>query len=331
MHRRLILLTLGFWLVSQGPLHAQAVVPDTTSADTAVVQDTVIQVPANAVFIERTNEIPAIRYYGTDWNNTNTRAAYSFDQNRTYVLPLDSAHFVFPAQEGAVISPYGPRSGRMHTGTDYKQQLGDPIYAAWDGVVRMAKNGYYGYGNIVVIRHENGLETFYAHLSKVMVGPNQVVKAGDQIGTAGRTGRASTVHLHFETRFLYQSLNSATIIDYDTRRPKTDTLVVEKGKFYNIETYRQKKSEVPLDIPITEAPVSDTSLLVPDTPGMEESKPLPPVKQQTASKPKVHIVRSGDTLYGIARRYHTTVDKLCKINNIKEDGILSLGQRIKLP
>ncbi|MBO4282024.1 MAG: peptidoglycan DD-metalloendopeptidase family protein [Bacteroidales bacterium] len=330
MHRRIILLTLG--LLAMFRPQAQVIVTDTLAAEPLAPADSLPPIPDSAVFIEKTGEIPAIRHYGTDWNNTNTRAAYSFDQSRTYVLPLDSAHFVFPAQAGAVISPYGPRSGRMHTGTDYKQKLGDPIYAAWDGVVRMAKNGYYGYGNIVVIRHANGLETYYAHLSKVMVRPNQKVKAGDQIGTAGRTGRATTEHLHFETRFLYQSFNSATIIDYASRRLATDTLMVVKGKFYTVEAYRQRSSTATLNIPITEAVESDSLLSsLQDSLSVPLAKPLPPVKQITTARPSVHVVRSGDTLYGIARRYHTTVAKLCQINHIKEDGILSLGQKIKLP
>lgn len=279
-------------------------------------------------------EIPAIRYYGTDWNTVNTRSTYCFDQTRTYVLPLDSAHFHAPASGGKVISPYGPRSGRMHTGTDYKQNYGDPIYAAWDGVVRMAKMGYYGYGGIVVVRHENGVETFYAHLSKICVRVNQKVKAGDVIGKAGRTGRATTEHLHFETRFLYQSFNPELIVDFAQGRLRTDTLIVRNGKFYNSETIRHHS----LGVPITEdtaqfVPDSALAATLSDTVSVPKSNPVKPkpVAAAPAKKQVYHTVRQGDTLYAIARKYHTSVAKLCSINHIDENGILSLGQKIKLP
>lgn len=287
---------------------------------------------AAIVYTLSTAEIPAREYYGTDWNTVNSRSTYCFDPTRTYVLPLDSAHFIFPAKGGAVISPYGPRSGRMHTGTDYKQNSGDPIYAAWDGVVRMAKMGYYGYGGLVIIRHPNGLETSYAHLSRIMVKVNQKVKAGDQIGKAGRTGRATTDHLHFETRFLYQSFNSATIVDYAAKKLCTDTLMVVKGKFYTAEAYRQRTAEV-LSIPITEDLTADSTLAECDSlqPTEVPVKPKPKVKPNPPKKPAVHVVKSGDTLYAIARRYNTTVAKICKLNGIDENGILSLGQKIKIP
>lgn len=284
------------------------------------------------------SEIPATIYYGSDWNTVNTRSTYCFDQTRTYILPLDSSNFTFPAKGGKVISPYGYRSGRMHTGTDYKQRLGDSVCSSWDGVVRMAKMGYYGYGGIVVVRHPNGLETFYSHLSKIKVSVNQKVKSGELIGLAGRTGRATTEHLHLETRFLYQSFNPALLIDFENGRMLTDTLVVHKGKFYTIESYRAKKNEPVLSIPITDTEVADDSLPVVDSSLTKvKIEELPPAStraknQQTASrKASYHIVRSGDTLYAIARRYHTTVAKLCEINHIKETSILSLGQKIKLP
>ena len=317
----MLLLLSGGFLWAQQPVGR-----DSLNTDTAVQGG---QTAFTPMFTISQDEIPARVYYGNDWNTVNTRAAYSFDPNRTYRLPLDSSRFFFPANGGAVISPYGPRSGRMHTGTDYKQNSGDPIYAAWDGVVRMAKTGYYGYGGIVVIRHENGLETFYAHLSKIMVKVNQKVKAGEQIGKAGRTGKATTDHLHFETRFLYQSFNPATIIDFTGKRLLTDTLMVVGGKFYTAEAYRQRATESSLDIPITESLEPDT--LDTDPANATPVKPKPKVKPEAPKTPAVHVVRQGDTLYGIARRYNTTVAKICKFNGIDEGAVLSLGQKIKIP
>ena len=312
-----------------GSLFAQTPVTeqDSMSAANSVVRDSSTAAPVSYTLSQE--EIPARAYYGNDWNTVNTRAAYSFDPNKTYVLPLDSAAFFFPAKGGAVISPYGPRSGRMHTGTDYKQNSGDPIFAAWDGVVRMAKTGYYGYGGIVVIRHDNGVETYYAHLSKILVKVNQKVKAGDVVGKAGRTGKATTDHLHFETRFLYQSFNPATIIDFSGKRLVTDTLMVVGGKFYTAEAWRQRSTGSALDIPITEALETDSTQA--DSAKVVPAKPKPKVKPEAPKTPAVHVVRQGDTLYGIARRYHTTVAKICRLNGIDEDAILSLGQKIKIP
>ena len=298
-----------------------------STADKKEVRDCAVSAPVS--FTISPEDIPARSYYGNDWNTTNTRSTYCFDPKATYVLPLDSQNFFFPAKGGAIISPYGPRSGRMHTGTDYKQNAGDSIFAAWDGVVRMAKTGYYGYGGIVVIRHANGVETFYAHLSKILVKVNQKVKAGELIGKAGRTGRATTDHLHFETRFLYQSFNPATIIDFTGHRLKSDTLMVVNGKFHTAEDYRMQSVKTALDIPITEALESDSATA--DSTRVIPEKPKPKVKPEAPKVPAVHVVRQGDTLYGIARRYHTSVSKICKLNGIDEDAILSLGQKIKIP
>ena len=354
----LIILSLNFIVASvqaQVPEDSTQLVPSGLELTDSLYLDSIFSLPLT---LDK-EDIPATIYYGSDWNTVNTRSTYCFDQTRTYFLPLDASNFVFPAKGGKVISPYGARGGRMHTGTDYKQRYGDSICTAWDGVVRMAKMGYYGYGGIVVVRHSNGVETFYAHLSKIKVRVNQKVKAGDLIGLAGRTGRATTEHLHMETRFLYQSFNPALIIDFERECLLTDTLVVDKGKFYTMEGYRTKKRQPAFSIPITEdttllggdsLPVVDDSvakvkdvLVSNDSTQANASTSDVQVKKQTSAKtnnsssasqtkkPACHVVKSGDTLYAIARKYHTTVAKLCEINHIKETSILSIGQKIKLP
>ncbi|MFI3289411.1 MAG: M23 family metallopeptidase [Rikenellaceae bacterium] len=123
--------------------------------------------------------------------------------------------FHYPA-DGHLTSDYGLRNGRMHTGVDIKANRGDDIFAAFDGVVRFAKY-YGGYGNTVVIRHYSGLETVYAHATKLLVKVNQEVKAGDVIAKAGRTGRATGDHLHFEVRVVGQTIDPKLILDTDKR------------------------------------------------------------------------------------------------------------------
>lgn len=276
------------------------------------------------------DNLPAQRFYTDIWSNENTRTSYIFEKTSTYVLPIETEHtgtFVFPCN-GNVISYYGTRNGRLHTGMDIKQNLGDSVVSVWDGVVRMARMGYYGYGGTIIIRHDNGIETMYAHLSKISVLPNQRVKAGQLIGKAGRTGRASTEHLHFETRFLYEHFNPKIIIDFDTKQLICDTLIVKNGTFYAAKDLRKEEEKKLTQVTLSEslAPITTDST----------HKILSETKQETkmptsVPKPKYYVVKKGDTLTQIAKKNHTSVKKLCEINHIKETSILSLGQKIKLP
>ena len=146
----------------------------------------------------------------------------------------------------------------------------------------------------------------------------------------------TTQNYHYEDMMrlyeMYQEMdlvNPATIIDFSGKRLVTDTLMVVGGKFYTAEAWRQRSTESALDIPITEA--LDTDSTTADSAKVVPEKPKPKVKPEAPKTPAVHVVRQGDTLYGIARRYHTTVAKICKLNGIDEDAILSLGQKINIP
>lgn len=190
--------------------------------------------------------IPSDVLYHSNWNNKDVKLRNEglFDKNSKYTLPLikeEESPFVIPCN-GKVISPFGYRGRRVHSGTDIKLNLNDEVYCAFDGVVRMAKR-YSGYGNIVVVRHHNGLETLYGHLNKIKVKVNQKVKAGDVLGLGGRTGRATTTHLHFETRFLGDAFNSNKVIDYDNGKLLSDTLVITRNTF----SLRKKNSSVDED------------------------------------------------------------------------------------
>lgn len=155
-----------------------------------------------------------------------------------YRIPLDSipdstvidlSGYTIPVPlPGYVTSKFGPRRYRYHYGTDLKVQIGDTIVAAWDGQVRYTKYNPGGYGYYIVIRHPNGLETVYGHLSRILVVPNQFVKSGETIALGGSTGRSTGPHLHFETRFLGNPINSEAIFDYALRQARTDTYLVTK-------------------------------------------------------------------------------------------------------
>lgn len=153
---------------------------------------------------------------------------------------LPDSSFVFPLPGAKVISAYGSRGG--HTGDDIKTRANDTIRCVMDGIVRMAKH-YGGYGKVVVVRHYNGLETVYSHNSANLVEPGDTVRAGQPIGLTGRTGRATTEHLHFEVRIDGQHVNPRILFDMKTRKPLKRTLVCTKNGSYVKLTPKQTTSK----------------------------------------------------------------------------------------
>jgi murein DD-endopeptidase MepM/ murein hydrolase activator NlpD len=189
--------------------------------------------------------------------------------------------------KGVVTSRFGYRRHRFHYGIDIDLVTGDQVVSAFDGMVRVVRYDK-GYGNVVVIRNDNGLETVYAHLLRAMVDTNQVVKAGDVIGFGGNTGRSSGSHLHFEVRYLGAALNPESIIDFDTYKLIADTAFLTQSNFHYLHRIKADKNAT------------------------------------------YHIVRSGDNLSRIARRYGTSVNKLCYLNGINENSIIRIGQKLRV-
>lgn len=131
---------------------------------------------------------------------------------------------------GHVTSPFGARHGRMHYGLDLKLHHGDPVVAAFAGMVRISRY-HKQFGNVVVIRHANGLETLYGHLSERVVAPGDLVEAGQVIGLGGSTGRSTGDHLHFETRYLGQPIDPQLLFDVEDGELKASTLDLHAGVF----------------------------------------------------------------------------------------------------
>lgn len=153
-----------------------------------------------------------------------------FTITNTFLLDLEKIEekaWAYPLPDARVISPYG--GARRHSGVDLKTKPNDEIYAAFDGVV-VASGPYYGYGNCIRIKHAYGLETLYSHQSKNLVKKGDKVKAGQVIGLTGRTGRATTEHLHFEVSFGGKRLDPAIIFDHSNHKLKAATLHLTKGK-----------------------------------------------------------------------------------------------------
>ncbi len=147
-------------------------------------------------------------------------------------VKIDCSHFVVPVP-GVVTSVFGPRRYRFHYGIDLRLTVGDSVRAAFSGKVRIIDYEAKGYGHYIVIRHDNGLETVYAHLSEVLVTLNQNVKAGELIAYGGNTGHSTGPHLHFETRYIGNAINPASIIDFNTGHVFSSSyLITKKKSFY---------------------------------------------------------------------------------------------------
>lgn len=152
-----------------------------------------------------------------------------FATSDTYKLDLkklENSRWAYPLPGAKVISPYGGK--RRHAGVDLKTKANDEIVAAFDGVVTRSGT-YYGYGNCIVIKHAWGLETLYGHQSKNLVKVGDKVKAGQVIGLTGRTGRATTEHLHFETTFRGRRFNPNILFDHANRKLQQSTLTLKKN------------------------------------------------------------------------------------------------------
>lgn len=146
---------------------------------------------------------------------------------------IDVREFVMPVDNVRITSNYGYRAafGRMHRGTDLGLNVGDTVRAAFSGKVRLTKFERAGYGYYVVVRHPNGLETVYGHLSRFLVKPNQEVKAGQAIALGGNTGRSTGPHLHFETRFMGLAINPATIVDFENGVTHKEFFAFDHSKY----------------------------------------------------------------------------------------------------
>ena len=245
-----------------------------------------------------------------DWNNV-----YA---HRETTLPdsfrIDLRGFHMPTDSRVVTSNFGSRWGRQHKGLDIKVYIGDTIRAAFSGKIRIVKYEPKGYGKYVVIRHHNGLETIYGHMSKHLVVENQEVKAGEPIGLGGNTGRSTGSHLHFETRLCGVALNPALMFDF-----RNQDVV---GDFYNFN----RKHYAAESAQATRLRGAGGSVTTSD-----DDLDLAVSTPARTITPTVHFhkVKKGDTLQAIARKCHTTVDKLCKLNHIGKNIRLRPGQILK--
>jgi murein DD-endopeptidase MepM/ murein hydrolase activator NlpD len=218
-------------------------------------------------------------------------------------------------------SLYGYRHGRRHQGIDLPYPTGTPVPATFDGRVRIS-DYVGGYGNLVVIRHANGLETFYGHLSKRSVEAGDWVNAGDIIGLGGSTGRSTGPHLHFETRYRGAAFDPSWLIDFETGTLRHRLLRIRSWYFNPNQRYVQSVDD---EDEIFRTDEEDRLL------AEEQAKKEAAARAAAeAAAMRYHTVRSGDTLYSIARKYGTTVKRICQLNGIKETTVLQVGKRLRV-
>lgn len=233
------------------------------------------------------NVIPAAHMY-PEWKNTTVHFKATLPDS----FRVDLRGFVMPTSNTKITDIFGyrPRRRREHKGLDIKVNRGDTIYAAFDGKVRITAYQRRGYGHYIVIRHGNGIETLYAHLSKKLVSVNQNVKAGEPIGLGGNTGRSSGPHLHFETLLLGKALDPALMFDFKNQDVTGDYYLYRRPGSKYIENGKVKIA---------------------------------------GPEPKYHRVRSGDTIGKIAKKYGVSQGMIFKLNKLNPRSIIKPGQSIR--
>ena len=275
--------------------------------DTLIIEDGTESLPSMVVVVNGNDTVmyrllPS--FASVDWGNLPPadsiyKGIWTNDRVNPYKVSIDSikgnpiidmSGYTFPADSNRVTSKFGPRRNRFHYGTDIKVRIGDSIRCAWDGRVRIVGYDPRGYGYFIVIRHENGLETIYGHLSRLLVEEDERVFGGEVIALGGNTGRSTGSHLHYEMRYLGNAINPEILVNMSARSCRYDSTytITLKGSF----------------------------------PYYAEMKAMQSAKWVT--------IKSGDTLSGLAKRYGTSVNTLCKLNKINANSIIRIGQKLRV-
>lgn len=256
-------------------------------------------------------ENPSAQLYD-DWNNVYAHRATELPDS----FRINLRNFCMPTTNRVITSKMGPRWGRMHKGLDIKVYIGDTIRAAFSGKVRIKKYERAGYGKYLVIRHNNGLETIYGHMSDWLVEENQVVKAGQPIGLGGNTGRSTGSHLHFETRLCGVALNPALLFDFVNQDVTADYYMFRK------ETFEHESVAINKNLVLEGGRSNELAQETANKNGRNRNV-------REFSETKYHKVSVGETLTSIAKRRGTTVAQLCKLNHLTRDVKVRPGQILR--
>ena len=273
------------------------------AVDTIVLKQTIIK---------ENTESPAAQLYD-DWSNRYAHRATQVPDS----FRIDLRHFCMPTPSRVVTSNFGSRWGRQHKGLDIKVYIGDTIRAAFSGKVRVVKYEGGGYGKYIVIRHNNGLETIYGHLSKQLVAEDQTVRAGEPIGLGGNTGRSTGSHLHFETRLCGVALNPALMFDFRNQDVVSDFYVYIKSNYEHESAeatrLRGKVGNGGYNRDEVQGELANNSN----------------ANFDSSADMRYHKVKSGETLASIAEKRGVTIDTICKLNHITKGKAVRPGQILR--
>ena len=377
--KKLTIILLSFFattLMAQNP-DVTAYSQNIALVNTQNIEQVLSRQLASYPSISEDYEIPSYSLYQRYWDTANLRSKMleiPFSNDRLMLMLVQDANtpFVMPCQFDKIRTAYGEtKSGAFHPGIDLKTEPQTLVKSCFDGVVRMACN-YGDYGLTVVVRHYNGLETVYAHLDKVCVKPNQIVKAGQVIGQTGTTGNTKECILHFETRFMNEYFDPEIVIDFEEEdvvqnnmalmsrdfnilplsdvgnwkpaapKPKAETPAVQPEKTQTVTQEEKTQPKASGLDPDAQSPEmtnnkvhsEQSRSLDPDAQSPEISgKSIPqaqPKPQEQASEAVYHTVVAGETLYRIAAKYNTTIDKILKLNDLKNADRIAEGQKLRV-
>lgn len=351
-----ILSFLATTLMAQNP-DVTAYSQNIALADSQNIQQEFTRLTASYPSISESYEIPAYSLYQRYWDTANLRSRMleiPFSNDRLMLMLVQDANnpFAMPCQFNKIRTTYGEtKNGSFHPGIDLKTEPQTLVKSCFDGVVRMARN-YGDYGLTVVVRHYNGLETVYAHLDKVCVKPNQLVKAGQVIGQTGTTGNTKECALHFETRFMNEYFDPELVIDFEEEDILQNNMALMSRDFNILPLTEvgnwkpaaptpkaaapEIKPELTKENPTQEKAQPETSTLDLDAASPEVSgAPAPQTQTQMQTEPQpseavYHTVAAGENLYRISLKYNTTVDKILKLNDLKNADKIVEGQKIRV-
>ena len=368
---KLTIILLSFFataLMAQNP-DVTAYSQNIALVDSHNIHQNISRQPAAYPFISESYEIPAYSLYQRYWDTSNLRSKIleiPFSNDRLMLMLVQDANnpFVMPCQFDKIRASHGEtKNGAFHPGIDLKTEPQTLVKSCFDGVVRMACH-YGDYGNTVVVRHYNGLETVYAHLDKVSVQPNQIVKAGQVVGQTGTSGNTKECLLHFETRFLNEYFDPELVIDFEEEDVLQNNMALmsrdfnilplnEVGNWKPSVSDPKPKAAAPAIKPeVAQQPKQeatqetkpemntqmqkgtvDLDAMSPENSGMPTPQPKPQVQPQPQianTEAVYHTVAAGENLYRISVKYNTTVDKIMKLNNLKNADKIIEGQKLRV-